>query len=523
MDTAAQETGAISRKAALLRDAAISLSLANLCFLKIWSAYLGNYGEFRILLRRLPEPSQYLSTMVDIIILAGLFFACISWSRRQSSLLLDRVLLIASVPLLGIILNGLRILLVVSHVQIANRYWPWGSGALLLLYGAAGWKWPARVPGIMGVALVCCFPFCAVTFGQGLWKVATYDSHALQDSPPAPMLANARTAPRMVWIIFDAWDYRLAFVDRPRDLQLPASDRFRAESLSATDAHSPGPSTMFSLPELMTGRIMRDSKRPVESTEQRAVYLASIPLRKVPSIFDALHERGYNISVTGWHIPYGRWFPGLFADCIWWSLPTDLSSTGHTFFESLWRKPLSLIEVANRNPFGQSQLNHRKAEMYFEMMAHLRQVLDNQALGFLFLHIPFPHPQYPYNRFTGRFDFHGSLGAGYVNSLALTDKILTDIRNQMERNGSWDKSVVVLSSDHSSSQAVDVDGKSDPRVPFLLKLPGRPEPAMFSGRLNTIVTANLLLNVVDGKIATTEQACAWLEEHGRDLEEPVQP
>jgi len=371
--------------------------------------------------------------------------------------------------------------------------------------------------------LICCFPFCFVTFGQCLWNIATYDSHALQDCPPAPMLANARKTPRIVWIIFDAWDYRLTFVDRPPDLRLPAADRFRSESLSATDAHSPAPNTIYSMPDLVTGQVLVNPREPEQSNERHAAYLASIPLRRIPSVFDALHERGYNISVTGWHIPYGRWFPGLFADCAWWSVPTGLTSTGKTFLQSLWRKPMSLLESGSYSPLGQSQLAHRKAEIYFEMMAHLRQILDNQALGFLFLHIPFPHPWYPYSRFTGRFDFHGPPGDGYINSLALTDKILADVRQQMERNGSWDKSVVVLSADHPFAESVAVDGKSDPRVPFLLKLPGKPAPAVFTGRLNTIVTANLLVNVVEGKIATTEQASAWLREHGHDVQEPVQP
>jgi len=523
MNTAAEETSAISRKTVLMRDAAVSLSLANLCFLKVWSAYLSDYGEFRVLMRKLPTPAQYLSTATDILILAALCLVCISWSRRRSSLALDRAFLIASVLLLGIILNGLRTALAASNIWIANRTWVGGCAALALFYVAVGWKWPARLFFIIRVALVCCLPFCAVTFGQTLWRVAAYDGHALEDSPPAPMLADARTSPRIVWIIFDAWDYRLAFVNRPRDLELPAADRIRAEFLSATDAHSPGPNTILSMPELMTGRIMRDPSKKQESNEQHARYLASIPLRKVPSIFDTLHERAYNISVIGWHIPYGRWFPALFADCIWWAVPTELTSTGRTFSECLWRKPISLLETGNYGPFGQSRDARRKTEIYFEMMAHLRQVLDNQALGFLFLHIPFPHPLHPYDRLTGRFDFHGPPGEGYVNSLALTDKILSDIRDQMERNGSWDKSVVVLSADHSSPQAVDVDGKSDPRVPFLLKLPGKPHPAVFTSRLNTIVTANLLLNVADGKIATTEQACFWLQEHGQDLEEPLQP
>jgi arylsulfatase A-like enzyme len=135
--------------------------------------------------------------------------------------------------------------------------------------------------------------------------------------------------------------------------------------------------------------------------------------------------------------------------------------------------------------------------------------------------VPFPHPLHTYNRFTGRFDAKTGPVEGYANSLALSDRILSELREEMERNGTWEDAVVVLSADHPNIFAPGYSAKSDQRVPFLLKLPGKQQPAVFPHRFNTIVTAELLLNVLDGRITNVEEAKAWLGQHRNNAEEPV--
>jgi hypothetical protein len=215
------------------------------------------------------------------------------------------------------------------------------------------------------------------------------------------------------------------------------------------------------------------------------------------SISSEAHQRGYNVSVSGWHIPYGRWFPGLLADCAWWSRPSEFNSTGTTFFQSARRKPMSLFETGDYSPFGHSLTAKRMTRLYFEFMQHSRDALGNPAIGFLFLHVPFPHPVHTYNRFTGRFDGPAAPVEGYANSLALVDRILSELRDVMERDGTWEGAAVVLSADHPNVFAPSSSPKSDQRVPFLLKLPGKQPTAVFPNRLNTIMTADLLLNVME--------------------------
>jgi len=72
--------------------------------------------------------------------------------------------------------------------------------------------------------------------------------------PLAPPLHVPDNQPRVVWIIFDETDYRLAFEKRPANVPLPEFDRLRHESLAAEHAYPPGDSTIISMPALITGR-----------------------------------------------------------------------------------------------------------------------------------------------------------------------------------------------------------------------------------------------------------------------------
>jgi len=70
----------------MLRDAAISLSLANICFLKVWGKLLSGAGayftEFQI---------TYASIVVDVLLLATLLLAAITIVRRSRNNLLMKI------------------------------------------------------------------------------------------------------------------------------------------------------------------------------------------------------------------------------------------------------------------------------------------------------------------------------------------------------------------------------------------------------------------------------------------------
>lgn len=69
----------------MLRDAAISLSLANLCFIKAWGKMLSGAGAYFN-----EFPIAYAGILLDVLVLALVFFAGITLARRTGSALLKK-------------------------------------------------------------------------------------------------------------------------------------------------------------------------------------------------------------------------------------------------------------------------------------------------------------------------------------------------------------------------------------------------------------------------------------------------
>ena len=94
--------------------------------------------------------------------------------------------------------------------------------------------------------------------------------------------------------------------------------------------------------------------------------------------------------------------------------------------------------------------------------------------------------------------------------MVLADSLLGEIRTEMTRARAWDDGTVLITSDHPSRQSRHLDGKEDPRVPFLLKLPGHTAPLIYDRPLRTLVTRALLDAVSRGEVTTAAGAAEWL-------------
>ena len=148
------------------------------------------------------------------------------------------------------------------------------------------------------------------------------------------------------------------------------------------------------------------------------------------------------------------------------------------------------------------------------MREEAQRYAADPSLQLVFLHLPTPHPPHFYDRHSRTFTGRNPGAAGsYPDSLALADLILGEIRESMTRASLWDKTTVLVSSDHPNRASKDFDGKSDPRVPFLLKLAGQTSGVPYAAPINTIGTKPLLEAILTGQVASPEQAISWLHAH----------
>ncbi len=524
------------------RDAVVCLSLANFCFVRVWGEVLAYGRSEAVWVKTIPSPADYAAVMTAVLLLAALLYGSARMARRHLGDRGIRVARFASFALAALPLNGIRAALSPLTIYLKSpmlNLIVTRTALLFILPACAAvlwlaWRFQRRVSAAATVSLVTLSPFCLLTFGESLAAMIGYPGQPYRDGPLTPRLATAPPATRVVWIVFDEWDYRLTFLDRPRNLAMPEVDRLRTESLFATAARSPAMDTATSLPSLITGRRLEAVSREsgsgmaIEPVGSRSADAA--PWDDSSSVFYAARKSGFDVGLVGWYLPYCRTMNSVLSECAWCTLPVQANSAGNSFLAGFlgtgfWGKvagqSVSLLETDSLSPFGQSSSTRRKVQDYLELLAASKKDVADPGLGLVFLHLPVPHAPHAYDRFTGRLDGANRSIAGYVDSLALMDRTLGELRAAMERHGVWDHTVLLIGADHPFRSSKALDGKSDPRVPFLLRFPGRPTAGVCGAEFDTIVSASLVYSILRGSVSTLADASNYIERHHADRESPV--
>jgi hypothetical protein len=504
-----------------LRDLVAALSLANLMFLRLWmkmlpfksgSGYTQGFSPF----------NSYLSAMLNVLLLGGIFFLMLRQGGRNAK----------AAPWVVFTLSGLTCVsggygLGLSLFSLSRLVALYGSNSVLYLKIACGLavaaagllmlRYPARLARLcLRLALVLA-PFLLVTFGQSvaalakLEPAARFNRHRVD---PAAALANPLKT-GAVWMIFDETDYRICFEKRPAELALPAFDSFRENALWSTSAYSPSDATAVSLPALLTG-IPLKSVTPVGARRLdliRAGSLARLDFASQQNIFGRVKARGGSSALFGWYHPYSRVMHGvdLCRDYPWFNFCTSDSLPAVLLYQ--WAEVLDF----RFNPFKNSVQGDNHIRIVQQMQADVLAAVRDQNPTLMFMHYPLPHLPAIYHRESGVFGTNRNIREGYLDNMALADRYLADLRREMERKGTWDDALIVISSDHHW-RSNTYDGTVDfEHVPFMVKFPHQKKGFTYRGKFNTVLTQDLILAVLDGQVRTPQEASLWLDRNSGKL------
>jgi hypothetical protein len=492
-----------------IKDGIVAVSVANFCFLNSGFDLLFDSDRF---FDKLPvTPTLLLALMANLSWLAVVIWLGMQWRRRSQNralhLVLDLVfLLLVLVPLDFI---RMKILNITDYQLFMFLKQPMVMLGTLVIFAVVVWQhgWTARAAAAAAaIASPLAFSMLAknVLVCLGIMQLGNCVSEIVLP-PPGPVPAGQ---PRVVWIIFDETDYRIAFEQRPPGVSLPAFDRLRNESLFATAAYAPADGTIISMPALIIGR--RLSTVTYESTcDLKVMFVdtgAMADCSTLPSVFSEARRLGVNTAVVGWYIPYDRLLPNALNHCAWWPLPSFEPARAATFPAEMWQQIYSLT--------GTVHSRQMSAKMFHDSFIESLSVVTNNTYGLVLLHLPPPHRPGVYlpdqNRFTA---WPMSKVKGYFNNLILADHELGAFRQAMETSGEWDKTWVILSADHSWRQSGLYDGKRDMRVPFLVRPPKGGEATAYSLQFNTVLTHDLILTILRGEITNGQNVATWLDAH----------
>ena len=514
------------RPAGLLRRAVASLSLANLLGLQVWlvlfrpgqeaplpgvefaaailAVLLLAAGLWSIdaLLRLTPEPAR------GTVRVAGLAFAwvLIAWAALKPSL--QQWLQFA----LGTWRTWLLAVLVVA--------------ALLLL--AALWRHQRRAMSWMSLAALALSPYVLVTFAHAGWEAHARGVAAVSDVRDAtPRLAPGQHRLRTVVLLFDEFDYELAFGPTAGRQLLPALDTLRGQALFARNAYPPMHSTMMSVPAMLTGRLVRDGRFSDEHPGD--LQLRFDPddrelLSTQPTLFSDLRARGLtSLRMNDALLPHAR-LPGVAdADVVVPPAPDQLRSlpdhvAGH------------LIAMSTLLPFAKGHAIEARLERALGVppaSVHVAQVADQMvdlagdgAADLLFLHILLPHLPVVFDPTADT--FASTTSPDYRDNLKGVDQVVGRILARLKSTGRLDETQLIVVSDHFFRTKRAMYGLGDHRIPFIARFARDERPVGdFDRPFNTVLLRAMLVDVADGDIRDSAGLARWIDAHATFGESPL--
>lgn len=475
----------------MLKEYVIALSLSNLCFYKIISTF---FYKNKFYLKHIPGINQLLALILGELLIATLFW--LAW-RLVKKLNKKYLIIIAKFFVCLLVLIFIYSLAQDFENYINNKLFR--ICLLIILITLIIRKKTTKVATSF---LLIMAPFIGIVFFQSIQGIIT---DLTKDNPPEikqSIFYGQTNKPRVLWLIFDRFDYRIAFVDRP--VKMPAFDRLIQQSLSAENAYPPGMETITSLPALIDGKIVSevsidgpDKLKLIYQGSNEIVYWGS-----QPNLFTKARALEMNTAFVGDYLPYSRIIGKDLTFCDWTQFYNQYTSSGSVF--------ANMYQQLRMLCLGPARHHVQMKESYYHIQNLTKELVSKPEFNLIMIHNPIPHPPYFYKE-----HFWGKGGlTGYAHALELVDYSIAEIRQLMEEQGTWDNTTVIISADHGM---LGVN-----RVPFIVKLANQKQQVIYKPAFNTVITQEIILAVLRKDITTHEQLVTFLRENGRMIE-PVSP
>jgi hypothetical protein len=500
----------VKRRWKRVTDGVFALSLANCCFLSssvamLYDSDFGYYNKLRV------DAPSLLALLLNLLLFAGLFWAGAQLLRRTGRRSSDFFAIFVLCVLLVAPAEFARVYVFhfTGETFLGLIRQPAALVGMVVMAGLMVWR-PHLMLKVIALPVILLSPMAFMIIGRSLlllFHIQTLAQHS-EVVPPLPPLFTNEPRARVVWIIMDELDERAAFPARPVGLRLPELDRLRAESFYATNAYPPAWATLISIPGLLLGQTVTEAK-PVSADDVLLTLAGSNPpvrWSQMTNVFGEARALGYNTALVGFFHPYSRLLNQQLNFCDWHSLPMLEPARDPSFLRSEQKQVRAMF------------LTFHLRSLYVDLVRSVRaeslRAVTNEHYGLTFLHLPLPHFPSIYLPEKDRLVVLGRRGArGYFDNLQLGDRILGELRHGMEQTGLWEKTWVLVSSDHWWRFSAMYDGQTDHRIPFILKAPGRNASVCYAPQLNTAQSRELILAILRLEVRSLGDVQSWLDSH----------
>lgn len=414
-----------------------------------------------------------------------------------------------------------------------------GAAALAFVLLELTWRpaWDEPFARIIGFATTC-LTFVSFTaflvmgrVGFGMMQARDLNATTAFAHTLPVSTAVADRPGRVVWVVFDELSDAQVFDHRFPGLKMPEFDALAAQSTRLSNVIPAGDRTEAVLPALMTGKPVQEIASTFEGQLRLRLRGASHgeDFDQADTVFADARKLGFHTAVAGWYNPYCRLLPAVLDRCSW----TDdlLTPAGVGESQSFAKNMLAMARASDVMPhmFDRQSSSHMEAAAHIHDLRRLQAasalLLRDPALGFVFIHLPAPHPRGIYDRTHARLrdDDSGS----YIDNLALADALLGQLRQVLESTGQWDSTTLIVMGDHGwrwpywqtvpgwqpEDKQARGDAHADLRPAYLIKLPAQQQPAMLHQPFSAVNTRALFDALLQRTICTPQDLDRFVSNH----------
>jgi hypothetical protein len=310
----------------------------------------------------------------------------------------------------------------------------------------------------------------------------------------------------------DELSYDQAFGRRPSGLPLPNLSNFAQQSTTFSNLQPTGYLTEEVIPGLLLGQTVADVDRRGKPFRFRSVPRGPWQLYDpARTIFGDAQRLGWTTGIAGWYNPYCRLFQDVLGRCSWNFSEQYPGLSPQLFYErSTLQNLVALLPLRERlDKIASDPSDHAAHERdYRGVMVKAEDLLRDQRVRFVMLHLPVPHTPGIYDR------HRRSLVAGgnYIDNLALADETLGQLMKVIEDTGDAPNTSIIVSSDHS--WRVDIwkklpdwtpeetqlsGGRFDPRPVLMVHFPGQLQSQTMSQPVSAMVVHSILEAMLRGQ------------------------
>jgi len=347
---------------------------------------------------------------------------------------------------------------------LLSKVWEACKILLLILLGYFLLKYPFRCKSFLKSFLLIISP----VVGVFLFRTLFFSPIPVMVGTLSSVSPSKSSSPPVLFILFDEWSYDRTFINRNPKAIFTTLQSLVSTAIVFHQALSPGIRTIESVPILLGDPVFQKAK-------------SQSPLIIKNSLFRQAKERGWENVIVGSYLPYPLWFGN---DIQFGLQAPDYKNPRPTFIESVQSHlalgllhPLSYWKI----PFGQAYYNHVNLRNQKRRVAYVhkwakKSVKRSGNKTFTFVHYSLPHDPF---LSVNTIKFPSNPIQGYEGNILYADRLLQDLIQSLKEQEIWDKSLVIVTSDHGwktdpslqNFTQLEALNKQLRHVPLMVKMP----------------------------------------------------